>query len=76
MDFDLDAWRDTVVVPPNGRTHIWVRYKNYTGKEIFALSLSRTRVLVTGLTGLAYLVTRKDTYEAVAMNELKSKVND
>jgi FtsP/CotA-like multicopper oxidase with cupredoxin domain len=35
MDFDPDAWRDTVVVPPNGRTRIWVQYKNYTGKTVF-----------------------------------------
>jgi FtsP/CotA-like multicopper oxidase with cupredoxin domain len=35
LDFDPDAWRDTVVVPPNGRTRIWVQYKNYTGKTLF-----------------------------------------
>jgi len=35
LDFDKDAWRDTVVVPPNGRTRIWVQYKNYTGKTVF-----------------------------------------
>lgn len=35
VDFDPDAWRDTVVVPPNGRTRIWVQYKNYTGKTVF-----------------------------------------
>ena len=35
MDFDTNVWRDTVVVPPNGRTRIWVQYKNYTGKTVF-----------------------------------------
>jgi FtsP/CotA-like multicopper oxidase with cupredoxin domain len=35
LDFDPDAWRDTVMVPPNGRTRIWVQYKNYTGKTVF-----------------------------------------
>ncbi|GAX25200.1 hypothetical protein FisN_5Lh281 [Fistulifera solaris] len=34
MDFEPDVWRDTVVVPPNGRTRIWVQYKNYTGKTV------------------------------------------
>ena len=34
MNFDEDVWRDTVVVPPNGRTRIWVQYKNYTGKTV------------------------------------------
>ena len=34
LDFDKDMWRDTVVVPPNGRTRIWVQYKNYTGKTV------------------------------------------
>ncbi|VEU36547.1 unnamed protein product [Pseudo-nitzschia multistriata] len=33
-DFDQDVWRDTVAVPPNGRTRIWVQYKNYTGKTV------------------------------------------
>ena len=31
---DGTLWRDTVVVPPNGRTRIWVQYKNYTGKTV------------------------------------------
>jgi FtsP/CotA-like multicopper oxidase with cupredoxin domain len=35
MDFDKSTWRDTVVIPPNGRTRIWVQYKNYTGKTVF-----------------------------------------
>lgn len=35
LDFDPDAWRDTVIVPPNGRTRIWLQYKNYTGKTVF-----------------------------------------
>lgn len=35
LDFDPFDWRDTVVVPPNGRTRIWVHYKNYTGKTVF-----------------------------------------
>lgn len=35
LDYHPDAWRDTVVVPPNGRTRIWVQYKNYTGKTVF-----------------------------------------
>ena len=35
MEFDPTVWRDTVVVPPNGRTRIWVQYKNYTGKTVF-----------------------------------------
>jgi hypothetical protein len=35
LDFDPDAWRDTVIVPPNGYTRIWVQYKNYTGKTVF-----------------------------------------
>lgn len=35
MDFDPYAWRDIVVVPPNGRARIWVQYKNYTGKTVF-----------------------------------------
>lgn len=35
MNFDPDVWRDTVVVPPNGRARIWVQYKNYTGKTVF-----------------------------------------
>ena len=44
LDFDYDtphgdtmvsAWRDTVIVPPNGRARIWVQYKNYTGKTLF-----------------------------------------
>lgn len=34
LEFDPHAWRDTVVVPPNGRARIWVQYKNYTGKTI------------------------------------------
>eukprot|EP00977_Amphora_coffeiformis_P021119 scaffold8828_cov204-Amphora_coffeaeformis.AAC.40 len=34
LDFDPDAWRDTVVVPPNGWARIWIRYKNHTGKTI------------------------------------------
>jgi len=35
LDFDpRNAWRDTVIVPPNGRTRIWVQYKNYTGKTV------------------------------------------
>ncbi|CAB9517969.1 Multicopper oxidase mco [Seminavis robusta] len=35
MEFDPSVWRDTVVVPPNGRARIWVQYKNYTGKTVF-----------------------------------------
>jgi hypothetical protein len=35
MNFHQDAWRDTVVIPPNGRTRIWVQYKEYTGKTVF-----------------------------------------
>lgn len=35
MDFEPDMWRDTVVVPPNGRARIWVKYYNYTGKTVF-----------------------------------------
>jgi FtsP/CotA-like multicopper oxidase with cupredoxin domain len=35
LDYDKDMWRDTVVVPPNGRAKIWVQYKNYTGKTVF-----------------------------------------
>ena len=35
MNFDPEIWRDTVVVPPNGRVRIWVQYKNYTGKTVF-----------------------------------------
>lgn len=34
MDFDENVWRDTVVVPPSGKTRIWVQYKNYTGKTV------------------------------------------
>ena len=35
LDFSEEkAWRDTVIVPPNGRTRIWVQYKNYTGKTV------------------------------------------
>mmetsp|Transcript_4567 Transcript_4567/g.13147 ORF Transcript_4567/g.13147 Transcript_4567/m.13147 type:complete len:682 (-) Transcript_4567:564-2609(-) len=32
--FNSTIWRDTIAVPPNGRTRIWVRYKNYTGKTV------------------------------------------
>lgn len=35
MEFDPKIWRDTVVVPPNGRARVWVQYKNYTGKTVF-----------------------------------------
>lgn len=35
MEFDPGTWRDTVVVPPNGRARIWVQYKHYTGKTVF-----------------------------------------
>lgn len=35
MNYDPDVWRDTVVVPPNGRARIWVSFKNYTGKTVF-----------------------------------------
>lgn len=34
LDYDPHIWRDTVMVPPNGRTRIWVQYKNYTGKTV------------------------------------------
>lgn len=34
MDYDPLDWRDTVVVPPNGRARIWIHYKNYTGKTV------------------------------------------
>lgn len=27
LDYDPDIWRDTVMVPPNGRTRIWVQFK-------------------------------------------------
>ena len=36
LDFDDRVWRDTVVVPPNGRTRIWVQYPDTTiGKTVF-----------------------------------------
>eukprot|EP00980_Cylindrotheca_fusiformis_P027054 scaffold18570_cov89-Cylindrotheca_fusiformis.AAC.1 len=35
MDYEPNGWRDTVVVPPNGRALIWVQYKNHTGKTVF-----------------------------------------
>lgn len=36
LDYDDgNTWRDTVVVPPNGRARIWVKYKQYTGKTVF-----------------------------------------
>ncbi len=35
LKFDPEIWRDTVIVPPNGRARIWVQYKNYTGKTVF-----------------------------------------
>lgn len=35
MEYDPTVWRDSVVVPPNGRARIWVQYKNYTGKTVF-----------------------------------------
>jgi len=36
VDFSPEnSWRDTVIVAPNGRTRIWVQYKNYTGKTVF-----------------------------------------
>jgi suppressor of ftsI len=35
LDFDANVWRDTVIIPPNGRTRIWVKYQNYTGKVTF-----------------------------------------
>ena len=35
MEFDNQVWRDTVIVPPNGRARIWIMYKNYTGKTVF-----------------------------------------
>jgi hypothetical protein len=35
LDYEEDSWRDTVVVPPNGRVRIWVQYKEYTGKTVF-----------------------------------------
>ena len=35
LEFDQTVWRDTVVVPPQGRARIWVQYKNYTGKTVF-----------------------------------------
>ena len=109
LDFDPDAWRDTVVVPPNGRTRIWVQYKNYTGKTVFHchfLAHEDTGMMATLFIGppdkifhwkdhqqllfgagigilvasallLAYLVTRGGSnYEALAMNELKSKAMD
>ena len=34
LTFDPEIWRDTVIVPPNGRARIWVQYKNYTGKTV------------------------------------------
>jgi FtsP/CotA-like multicopper oxidase with cupredoxin domain len=43
LDFPKGVWRDTVIVPPNGRTRIWVQYKNYTGKTV------RTNVLVVNM---------------------------
>ena len=109
MDFDPSDWRDTVVVPPNGRTRIWVQYKNYTGKTVFHchfLAHEDTGMmstlfigepdyvfkwkdhveLLTGL-GVGVLVSsvlllgyfelfRKKPYSPVAMNKLKSKVQD
>jgi len=111
MDFDPDAWRDTVVVPPNGRTRIWVQYKNYTGKTVFhchflahedtgmmstlfiglpdeiwdwrnhlqLLLVTGMAILGASVVLLAYrLYTCGDipAYEAVTMNELKSKARD
>ncbi|CAJ1946660.1 unnamed protein product [Cylindrotheca closterium] len=35
MDFEPGLWRDTVVLPPNGRARIWVKYGNHTGKTLF-----------------------------------------
>jgi len=35
LDYEPGMWRDTVVIPPNGRARIWVQYKNYTGKTVF-----------------------------------------
>ena len=34
LDHDPDAWRDTFMVPPNGKTEIWVKFKEYTGKTV------------------------------------------
>jgi len=34
LDYDPNVWRDTVMIPPNGRTKIWVQFKNYTGKTV------------------------------------------
>lgn len=46
MDFDSKMWRDTVVVPPNGRARIWVQYKNYTGKTVLHCHFLGTFALV------------------------------
>jgi len=35
LEFEPRTWRDSVIVPPNGRARIWVQYKNYTGKTVF-----------------------------------------
>lgn len=35
LTFDENVWRDTVVVPPQGRARIFVQYKEYTGKTVF-----------------------------------------
>jgi FtsP/CotA-like multicopper oxidase with cupredoxin domain len=114
LDFDPDAWRDTVIVPANGRTRIWVQYKNYTGKTVFHchfLAHEDTGMMSTLFIGPQdYIFHWRDhipllmgvaagmalasiiilctyfyytrwgeptlPYEAVAMNELKSKAVD
>ena len=116
LDFDPKAWKDTVIVPPNGRARIWVQYKNYTGKTVFHchfLAHEDTGMMSTLFIGpqdyvfrwndhlplirgiavgiivasvILYIqcTVRKTfggtstsaNYEAVAMNELKSKALD
>lgn len=109
MEFDPKVWRDTVIVPPNGRARIWVQYNNYTGKTLFHchfLAHEDTGMMSTlfigepdfvfrfedhGLllfacavgmiVGVSVMLVRNRKistvgYEAVALNELKSKAQD
>lgn len=108
LDYDPEVWRDTFMVPPNGRTRIWVQYKNYTGKTVLHchfLAHEDTGMMATLFIGKKDWVFRmkehiqwivgcvigiaistsilfmssqrmKDSYSAVSMNELKSKVVD
>ena len=110
MNFDPNAWRDTVVVPPNGRARIWVKYKEYTGKTVmhchflahedtgmmsvlfigppdYVFSFQDNAMLFAGIglgiivAGIAALMLRgsgknTEAYDAVAMDELKTKALD